>query len=63
MTGRPKKPEEQLRANILRVRLTTAERAELETAANERGLETSTWARAELLRIARDESKRQKKNV
>lgn len=52
MAGRPKKPEGEARVNVLRIRLTPAERAALDGAAAARGEEVSTWARAELLRIA-----------
>jgi hypothetical protein len=53
MAGRPKKPEGEARDNILRVRLTDAERAEIDRAAQGKGLESSTWARFELLGLAR----------
>lgn len=53
MVGRPKKAVSQARSNVLRIRLTAAERALLEEAARVRGLETSTWARFELLAWAR----------
>jgi hypothetical protein len=52
MAGRPKKPEGEAKVNVLRIRLTPAERAALDAAAAARGEETSTWARAELLRLA-----------
>ena len=41
------------RENVLRIRLTDVERQELDAAAQERSLETSTWARSELLMLAR----------
>ena len=50
--ARPKKPEGEVRENVLRIRLTPAERAALDGAAAARGQEVSTWARAELLRLA-----------
>jgi uncharacterized protein (DUF1778 family) len=53
MAGRPKKPEEQVRNNVLRVRLTEKEREELDQAAHLSGLDTSTWVRHELLSLAR----------
>lgn len=53
MAGRPKKPENESRENVLRIRLTDAEREAIDAAANTRGLETSTWARMELLALAR----------
>ena len=52
MMGRPKKPEGEVRENILRIRLTDAERAALDAAALDRGEDTSTWARTELLALA-----------
>ena len=52
MAGRPKKPEGEARVNVLRIRLTPAERAALDRAASARGEEVSTWARSELLRLA-----------
>jgi uncharacterized protein (DUF1778 family) len=52
MKGRPKKPPEEARTDVLRIRLTEAERAAIDEAAQSRGLETSTWARSELLRLA-----------
>jgi hypothetical protein len=53
MAGRPKKTESEARSNVLRIRLTEAEREEIEQAARGRGLDTSAWARVELLRLAR----------
>ena len=53
MAGRPKKPEGEARANVLRVRLTGPERAALDQAAKGKGLQTSTWARMALLAIAK----------
>lgn len=41
------------RDNVLRIRLKAAERQELDQAAQERSLDTSTWARMELIRLAR----------
>jgi CRISPR/Cas system-associated protein Csm6 len=51
--ARPKKPEGEVRENILRIRLTDAERAALDREAKARGEETSTWARRTLLALAR----------
>jgi len=51
--GRPKKPEGEVRENILRIRLTEAERALLDEAASVRAEEVSTWARERLLALAR----------
>jgi hypothetical protein len=53
MAGRPKKPEAEKRTNTLRIRLAEAERERLDKAAEEKGLETSTWARSELLALAK----------
>jgi len=53
MAGRPKKPEGDARTNVLRIRLTEEERRVLDEAAQARTLDTSTWARAELLALAR----------
>ncbi len=52
MAGKPKKPE-QVKTYMLRVRMTEAERALLEEAARMKSLETSTWARSELVALAR----------
>ncbi|MFO0851365.1 MAG: hypothetical protein U0871_22830 [Gemmataceae bacterium] len=38
---------------MLRVRMTEADRSLIEAAATAKGLETSTWARSELLTLAR----------
>lgn len=48
--ARPEKPPEERKENVLRIRLTDAERAELDMAAYGK---TSSWARAVLLRAAR----------
>ncbi len=53
MAGRPKKPEGEARGNVLRIRLTEEERRLLDEAAKARVLETSTWARAELIALAK----------
>jgi len=52
MAGKPKKPE-QVKTYMLRVRMTEEERALLEEAARHKSLETSTWARSELVALAR----------
>jgi hypothetical protein len=51
--ARPKKTAGETRGNVLRIRLTDAERALLDTAAKSRSFETSTWARGELIARAR----------
>jgi len=48
MRGRPPKPAEDQRTNILKICLTDAERAELDTLA---GGKTSVWARDVLLKL------------
>ena len=52
MAGKPKKPERR-KSYMLRIRMTEAERGLLEEAASVRSLETSTWARSELVALAR----------
>jgi hypothetical protein len=52
MMGRPKKPEVKVRKNVLRIRLTEDERAQLDQTAAREAAETSTWARDVLLREA-----------
>jgi hypothetical protein len=48
--GRPKLPPDERMDKLLKIRLTAAERAELDRAA---GGDTSTWARELLLRAAK----------
>ena len=50
---RPKKREGEARRNFLRIRMTEEERAQLDQAARARSLETSTWARSELIALAK----------
>lgn len=52
MRGRPKKPEGETRENILRVRLNDRERELLDKAAKTKSLDTSSWARSELVILA-----------
>lgn len=52
MRGRPKKPEGEVKANVLRIRLTPEQRARLDAAAQAYGEETSTWARDMLLTLS-----------
>lgn len=52
MAGRPKDPE-YVKTYMLRVRMTEADRKLIEEAARIRSLEMSTWARFELVAIAR----------
>jgi hypothetical protein len=51
--ARPSKAEGEARENVLRIRLTTEERSLLDQAARSKTLETSTWARSELVALAR----------
>ena len=53
MPGRHKKPESEAKTYMLRIRMTEADRALLEEAAKSRALETSTWARSELVALAK----------
>ena len=59
--GRPKKPDSERKANVLRIRLTSEERQSLDEAAQKTGQETSTWARDLLLKIAKKEDGKRKK--
>ena len=52
-TGRPRKPVGEARDVILQVRLTAAERALLDDAAQIKALDTSAWVRSEMLALAR----------
>jgi uncharacterized protein (DUF1778 family) len=52
MAGKPKKPGS-VKSYMLRVRMTEDERALIEQAARLKSLETSTWARSELVALAR----------
>lgn len=51
--ARPKKKAADRRTDVLRIRLTDDERGILDDAAKVSGLDTSTWARFELLEFAR----------
>jgi hypothetical protein len=51
--ARPRKPEGEQRENVLRIRLTPQERASIDAAAKEKGLDTSTYARMELLALSK----------
>jgi hypothetical protein len=53
MAGRHKKPEGEAKSYMLRIRMTEEDRALLEAAAKLKSLETSTWARSELVGLAR----------
>lgn len=51
--ARPRKPDGEQRENVLRIRLTPEERAAIDAAAKAKGLDTSTYARMELLALAK----------
>jgi uncharacterized protein (DUF1778 family) len=51
--GRRKKATAGAMANVLRIRMRQEERDLLDAAAKVRSLETSSWARSELVRLAR----------
>ena len=51
--ARPRKPDGETRENVLRIRLTGEERAAIDASAKEKGLDTSTYARMELLALAK----------
>jgi hypothetical protein len=54
--SRSKKPKSDRREDVLRIRLSDAERKALDAAAAAKTLDTSTWARAELLQLAKRKS-------
>jgi uncharacterized protein (DUF1778 family) len=51
--ARPPKPEGEARENVLRIRLTDDERRLLDQVAQGKTLDTSTWARSELVALAK----------
>jgi uncharacterized protein (DUF1778 family) len=51
--ARPKKPEGESKVYMLRIRMTEEERKLMEEAAKSKSLETSTWARSELVALAK----------
>ena len=51
--ARPKKPTAEAKSYMLRIRMTEAERQLLEEAARAKSLDTSAWARSELVALAR----------
>jgi uncharacterized protein (DUF1778 family) len=53
MAGRPKKSEAEVKTYMLRIRMTEEERQLLEQVANVKSLQLSSWARSELLALAR----------
>jgi len=56
---RPKKPAGEVRENVLRIRLTEAERKQIDAAASAKHLDSSAWARSELLNLAQRVLKRE----
>lgn len=54
MTGRRSKPKREAKTYMLRIRMTEKDRQLLEEAAKLKSLETSTWARSELVALARE---------
>lgn len=53
MAGRPKKPESETLGYMLRIRMSHEDRKLLEQAAKLKSLQLSTWARSELVALAR----------
>ena len=53
MAGRPRKPVGEAKTFELRIRVTEQQRRMLDEAAKSKELDTSTWARAELLALAK----------
>ena len=53
MKGRPRKPDDERKAYMLRVRMSQEERALLEEAAKLRSLELSSFVRSEMLALSR----------
>jgi uncharacterized protein (DUF1778 family) len=53
MAGRHKKPESETKTYMLRIRMTEEDRQLLDEAAKSKSLETSTWARSELVALAK----------
>jgi uncharacterized protein (DUF1778 family) len=53
MAGRHKKTEADAKTYMLRIRMTEEDRKLLEAAARSKSLETSTWARSELVHLAK----------
>lgn len=50
--GRPKKPKQEQRDNVLRIRLTASERNIIDVAAQKNHLDTSAWTRSIILKEA-----------
>jgi uncharacterized protein (DUF1778 family) len=60
MAGKPKEPD-RVKSYMLRVRMTEADRVLLQQAADVKSLELSTWARHELVALARKVLARERK--
>jgi hypothetical protein len=53
MAGRPKKATPESKTYMLRIRMTENDRELIDAAAKSKSLETSTWARSELVVLAK----------
>ena len=53
MAGRKKKTDADAKTYMLRIRMTEEDRKSLEEAAKSRSLDTSSWARSELVALAK----------
>jgi len=53
MAGRPKKPESETLSYMLRIRMSQDDRELLDQAAKVKSLQLSSWARSELVALAR----------
>jgi uncharacterized protein (DUF1778 family) len=53
MAGRPKKAKADSKSYMLRIRMTEEDRELIDAAAKAKSLETSTWARSELVMLAK----------
>jgi uncharacterized protein (DUF1778 family) len=53
MPGRPKKTKPDSKTYMLRIRMTEEDRELIDAAAKAKSLETSTWARSELVVLAK----------
>jgi uncharacterized protein (DUF1778 family) len=53
MSGRPKKAKPDSKTYMLRIRMTEDDRALIDAAAKSKSLEASTWARSELVSLAK----------
>lgn len=62
MLGRPKKPDGEAMEYMLRIRMSHDDRELLEQAAKVKSLQLSSWARSELVALARKIIEKQAKN-